>query len=113
MKLPVIRNSTPVLFAGFMPPAYPMPATVYTAFKRIYNKDNKVWSKKKYKFSRDNWYVVEFDTRHYVEVREWCAEQFGPHPSQPDAWSRWVHKYENKIHFRDADDALLFTLRWA
>lgn len=68
--------------------------------------------KPKYKFSRANWYVAEFDTRYYFEVEEWCWEQFGPHPKHPDAWSRWVHKYEDKIHFRDEKDYHWFILRW-
>ena len=67
----------------------------------------------KYKFTRANWYVAEFDIRHYFEVEEWCKEQFGPHPKNPDAWSRWMHKYEDKIHFRDEKDYIWFSLRWA
>lgn len=66
----------------------------------------------KYKFSRAKWYVAEFDTKYYLEVDEWCAQQFGPHPNCPDAWSRWVHKYEDKIHFRDEKDYQWFVLRW-
>lgn len=67
----------------------------------------------KYKFSRANWYVAEFDDKHYFEVEEWCAKHFGPHPKNPDAWSRWVHKYSEKIHFRDEKDYVLFMLRWS
>ena len=67
----------------------------------------------KYKFSRARWYVAEFDDKCYFEVEEWCAEQFGPHPRHPDAWSRWHHTYSKKIHFRDEKDYVLFVLRWA
>lgn len=66
----------------------------------------------KYKFSRANWYVANFDTQYYFEVEEWCKEQFGPHPKYPDAWSRWVHTYEDQIHFRDEQDYIWFVLRW-
>lgn len=66
----------------------------------------------RYKFSRAKWYVAEFDTQYYFEVEAWCAEQFGPHPKRPDAWSRWQHTYENKIHFRDEKDYNWFVLRW-
>jgi hypothetical protein len=69
-------------------------------------------TKSKYKFSRANWYVAEFDDRHYFEVDAWCTEHFGPHPKNPDAWSRWVHKYSDKIHFRDEKDYAWFVLRW-
>jgi hypothetical protein len=66
----------------------------------------------KYKFSRANWYVAEFDWVHHGEVLEWCAQQFGPHPARPDAWSRWYNKYSEKIHFRDEKDYQWFLLRW-
>lgn len=66
----------------------------------------------KYKFSRAKWYVAEFDDKYYFEVDKWCEEQFGPHPKQPDAWSRWIHRYTNKIHFAYEKDYVLFCLRW-
>ena len=68
--------------------------------------------KSKYNFSRARWYVAEFDTRNYEEVVEWCTEHFGPRPKQSDAWTRWVHTYEDKIHFRDKKDYTWFVLRW-
>jgi hypothetical protein len=67
----------------------------------------------KYKFTRANWYVAEFDIKDYTDVVHWCREQFGPHPWNPDAWSRWEHRYENKIHFRDEKDYAWFVLRWS
>jgi hypothetical protein len=66
----------------------------------------------KYKFSRANWYVAEFDWVHQHEVLAWCSQQFGPHPARPDAWSRWYNKYNEKIHFRDAKDYQWFLLKW-
>lgn len=65
----------------------------------------------KYKFSRE-WHVAEYDWVHYGEVMAWCAEQFGPHPRQHDAWSRWWDRYEGKVHFRDEKDYNWFILRW-
>ena len=67
--------------------------------------------KSKYQFSRA-WFVADFDPTYYFEVEEWCKKQFGPHPKYPDAWSRWVHTYEDQIHFRDAKDYHWFMLRW-
>ena len=68
----------------------------------------------KYKFSRAKWYEADYDwINNYVEVVEWCTEQFGPHPTQQDAWSRWDHRYEGKIYFRDEKDYIWFTLRWS
>jgi hypothetical protein len=66
----------------------------------------------KYQFSRANWYVADFDWVHQAEVLKWCAQQFGPHPQRPDAWSRWYNKYSEKIHFRDAKDYQWFLLKW-
>jgi hypothetical protein len=67
----------------------------------------------KYKFSRANWYVAEYDWVYQAEVLEWCKQQFGPHPQHPDAWSRWYNKYSEKIHFRDSKDYEWFILRWS
>ena len=69
--------------------------------------------KSKYKFSRSNWYVADFAWIHQAEVVEWCTEQFGPHPKNPDAWSRWCHHYQERIHFRDEKDYAWFMLRWS
>lgn len=66
----------------------------------------------KYKFSR-KWHVADFDWAHQAEVLEWCTQQFGPHPRNPDAWSRWYNKYSEKIHLRDEQDYVLFMLRWS
>jgi hypothetical protein len=66
----------------------------------------------KYKFSRRNWYVADFDWVHHGEVLAWCSQQFGPHPARPDAWSRWYNKYSEKIHFRDEKDYEWFVLKW-
>ena len=74
------------------------------------NKRNKV---NQYNFSRSNWYQAEFDDRHYFEVDAWCEQHFGRHPSNPDAWSRWWHKFHNSILFRDEKDYVLFMLRWS
>jgi hypothetical protein len=68
---------------------------------------------KQYKFSRAEWYVAEFDWVRQAEVLAWCRQQFGPHPNNPDAWSRWYNKYSEKIHFRDAKDYEWFVLRWS
>lgn len=67
----------------------------------------------KYKFSRSNWYVADYDWVHQAEVLEWCSQQFGPHPQNPDAWSRWCNHYSERIHFRDAKDYEWFVLKWS
>jgi hypothetical protein len=66
----------------------------------------------KYRFSRE-WLKAEFNETDYTEAHSWCEENFGPHDKQPNAWSRWWHRYENSILFRDERDYILFTLRWA
>ncbi len=65
----------------------------------------------KYKFSR-NWYVADFDTANYDEVRTWCKKQFGEEDKFPTAWSRWQHRHEDQIYFRDERDYNWFILRW-
>lgn len=70
-------------------------------------------TKPKYQFSRARWYVAEYNWIDQVEVVKWCTEQFGPHPEQPDAWSRWNHKWQDRIQFRDERDYVLFQLRWS
>jgi hypothetical protein len=77
-----------------------------------------MYQKSKYQFSRAKWYVVDFwdmsalpDTTLKPKV-DWCKEHFGPHPVNPDAWSRW-YIFHDKIKFRDEADAALFLLRWA
>jgi hypothetical protein len=70
-------------------------------------------SQPKYKFSRSKWYEAVYNYNYYHEVEAWCTEQFGPHPNQPDAWSRWVHTHEDTIHFRDEKDYVWFVLRWS
>lgn len=84
-----------------------------TDIDSLYPKMFTIQSQSKYKFSRANWYVADFNWKDYDEVDKWCEQQFGKHPSNPDAWSRWVHKFEDKIHFRDEKDYVLFTLRWS
>lgn len=69
-------------------------------------------AKPKYQFSRAKWYVADYNWQDYTEVMLWCAEQFGPHPRQHDAWSRWWDRYEGKVHFRDEKDYNWFVLRW-
>lgn len=118
ITLPVIKNARPVLLAPLIKNSnlckeilgvQPMSSAAGKLFTMKYA----VISESKYKFSRANWYVADVDAKYYWEIDEWCEEHFGPHPNQPDAWSRWVHKYEDKIHFRDEKDYVWFMLRWS
>lgn len=67
----------------------------------------------KYKFSRTKWYVAEYNWMHHDEVVKWCTQQFGQQPQNPDAWSRWIHQYTDRIQFRDSKDYEWFILRWS
>lgn len=102
----LVRKHLPGMIAQQIVGVQPMPIDAGAFFAPYKPKSLK------YKFSRAHWYVAEFDIKYYSEVDEWCAEQFGPHPSNPDAWSRWVHKYSEKIHFAYEKDYVLFMLRW-
>jgi hypothetical protein len=65
----------------------------------------------KYKFSRE-WYQADFYYADFEAITDWCIQQFGPHPRQPDAWSRWRHNGQDRVFFRDAKDYHWYILRW-
>jgi hypothetical protein len=101
--LPIMKNPCAEIFLSRIPGAQPM--------KFKLQDPNIVKFRRKYKFSR-KWYIAEFDVKYYNEVDEWCTKQFGKHDKCPDAWSRWWHRYEYSIHFRDEKDYILFVLKW-
>ena len=74
--------------------------------------------KPKYQFSRAQWYTAKRPGgwnhlgKEYHGVLEWCVENFGPHPKQRDAWSRWFMSVDTVV-FRDEKDYVLFQLKWA
>ena len=107
--IPMIRQVFPKLIAQQILGVQPMSSAAGKLFTMKYA----VISKSKYKFSRANWYVADVDAKYYWEIDEWCTQHFGKHPDQHDAWSRWVHLYEDKIHFRDEKDYVWFMLRWS
>jgi hypothetical protein len=72
--------------------------------------------KSKYNFSRAKWYEAEWecsDWKNNGAMLEWCEQQFGAHPKNPDAWSRWYLFRSGCIRFRDEQDYVLFVLRWS
>lgn len=91
-----------------------LPASVYETFSKDYPKTSASLKKlmPKYQFSRAKWYVADYDWVNQAEVLEWCRQQFGPHPQNPDAWSRWCNHYSERVHFRDEKDYNWFVLRW-
>jgi hypothetical protein len=66
----------------------------------------------KYKFSRSKWYEAKLP-RDGQGAFNWCVKQFGPEPTNPDAWSRWYFNVERKFRFRDEKDYVFFMLRWS
>jgi len=53
-----------------------------------------------------NWTQVDFDAEnYYFEAREWCRQQFGPED--------FCHLYQQYFFFRNAEDAMMFKLRWS
>ena len=72
--------------------------------------------KSKYNFSRAKWYEADLDWgdwKNFGAIFEWCEQQFGAHPKNPDAWSRWYRFGSDCIRFRDEQDYMLFLLRWS
>ena len=107
--LPMVRKQLPILMAQSIMGVQSMSSNAGSIFTMKYT----YTPRSKYKFTRANWYVAESDIKDYTDVVHWCREQFGPHPRNPDAWSRWEHRYENKIHFRDEKDYAWFLLKWS
>jgi len=106
----IALNSTygPLSVAQSILGVQPMPTYTGSIFTMRFN----YATQSKYKFSRANWYVAEFNIADYTDVVHWCTEQFGSHPKYPDAWTRWMHKYGDHIHFRDKEDYVWFVLKW-
>ena len=111
--MPLIRQVYPQLLAQSILGVQPMTDSVAEIFtmKASYKQQPK------YKFSRAKWYEAEFwdlsalpDTS-LKSKSDWCKEQFGPHPKNIDAWSRWYIS-DTKIYFRDEKDYQWFILRW-
>lgn len=66
----------------------------------------------KYKFSCAKWYEFEVPYPINFAIFDWCEEQFGPEPTETDAWSRWSYAWRT-IKFRDEKDYMFFLLRWS
>jgi hypothetical protein len=109
ITLPMIRKAVPTLVAQQIVGVQPMNLDL-GAFFTPYIPNG---MRPKYKFSRAKWHEANFDESYFFEVDDWCTEQFGPRVGQPDAWTRWIHKYQGKIHFRDEKDYAWFVLRWS
>ena len=65
----------------------------------------------KYKFSRAKWYEAKLP-RDQPAAFAWCVKQFGPEPTNTDAWTRWYFNVDRTFRFRDAKDYEWFMLRW-
>jgi hypothetical protein len=107
--MPMIKQLTPQLLAQSILGVQPMTGDIGSIFTMRANYTPQL----KYKFSRAHWYEAVFDINKYTDVVQWCTEHFGPHPRNPDAWSRWNHKFEDRIYFRDSKDYEWFMLRWS
>lgn len=107
LLIPILRTALPKLMAQQIVGVQPMTDSLRKGFFHL------TTTEPKYKFSRAKWYQAYFNSADYYAVDKWCEEQFGPHPKNPDAWSRWWHKFEDSILFRDEKDYVLFMLRWS
>jgi hypothetical protein len=66
----------------------------------------------KYKFSRAKWYEAKLP-RDQQAAFAWCVKQFGPEPTNTDAWTRWYFNVDRTFRFRDSKDYEWFLLRWS
>jgi hypothetical protein len=67
---------------------------------------------KKYKFSRAKWYEAKMLGNQQAAFA-WCVKQFGPEPTNTDAWTRWYFNVDRTFRFRDEKDYVMFILRWS
>lgn len=71
--------------------------------------------KSKYKFSRAKWHEVSLMYKSFDPIRErleWCEQNFGPQPKNPDAWTRWYAAH-GTLRFSDSKDYEWFMLRFS
>jgi hypothetical protein len=66
----------------------------------------------KYRFSRAKWYEAKVP-REQQAAFAWCVKQFGPEPTNTDAWTRWYFNVDRTFRFRDEKDYVMFILRWS
>ena len=66
----------------------------------------------KYRFSRAKWYEAKLP-RDQQAAFAWCVKQFGPEPTNTDAWTRWYFNVDRTFRFRDEKDYVMFILRWS
>jgi hypothetical protein len=66
----------------------------------------------KYKFSRSKWHEAKLP-RDQQAAFAWCVKQFGPEPTNTDAWTRWYFNVDRTFRFRDEKDYVMFILRWS
>jgi hypothetical protein len=113
--LPMIRQVWPTILAQQIIGVQPMTGPV----GEIFTLRTKYMPKPKYNFSRAKWYEADRALssdwsflKYNREQYQWCVEQFGPTPEEPDAWCRW-YVIGSRYRFRDEQDYIMFTLRWS
>ena len=111
--IPLIRQMYPTVIAQQIVGVQPMTSSgypsLYLDLTYHYHKHPR------YKFSR-KWFMGESnhnDIDSLVDIENWCIDNFGPHPMNPDSWCRWYRYSTKKFYFRDEKDYVLFLLRWS
>ena len=108
----IISQHLPTLIAQQILGVQPMPGSNIFTMDMDVRRGHSYPRLGNYSFSRSHWYIGE-TTSHYAEVYAWCEDKFGPHPKQPDAWSRWWRYSYREWYFRDEKDFVFFMLRWS
>lgn len=108
--LPMIQHLTPTILAHQILGIQAMTGNV----GEIFTMRHSYKPQSKYRFTRAKWYVADlWNSDHSMdEVREWCVEQFGPQPKNPDAWSRWINHLNSTFRFSNEADYEWFVLKW-
>jgi hypothetical protein len=111
--IPIIRQIYPALFAQDLISVQPMTGPIGNIFtlKPTYSRPKiQIYcgsAEAELDWSDSN------DSVNHTDMSEWCEQQFGPHPKNPDTWSRWYQFGWGQFRFRDERDYMLFLLRWA
>lgn len=108
----VLRTAIPASIARAILGVQPLEIGTFYCPSSPFEGDTRVFTKKPMNFSRAKWYTADANLEDWVDVIDWCREQFGLSPKNPDAWCRWFTRELGTVNFRDEKDYNWFLLRW-
>lgn len=69
-------------------------------------------------------FLSQFDLAKFLEIRNWCWEQWGPSyeyyfhnhsklPNKNPSWCWLINEFDSRIYFAGDEEASWFLLRWS